>query len=118
MKSFPLQCLKRLSNGKDFLFYQIMTMIVLLFIVFILGFVAVMQTRFQRENLKHTADMNVLKNAISQLLIEQKGLNQKIHIVQDFDKQFKTSRKILSQEILALQYEFLNKISDQTSEFN
>ena len=92
-----------------------MTIVALLFVILIIGVVAMMQTRFQQTNLDHAIHMKKLQNVIFKLLDDQKELNQKVELAEDFDKQYKNSREQLSKEILAFQYELLHKVSNPDS---
>ena len=92
-----------------------MTIVALLFVILIIGVVAMMQTRFQQTNLDHAIHMKTLQSDIIKLLDDQKELNQKVELVDDFDKKFKNSREQLSKEIVAFQYELLNKVSNPAS---
>lgn len=86
-----------------------------MFVILIIGIVAMMQTRFQQTNLEHAIHMKTLQSDILKLLDDQKELNQKVELAEDFDKQYKNSREQLSKEILAFQYELLHKVSNPDS---
>ncbi|CAM4008988.1 hypothetical protein FLAN108750_04945 [Flavobacterium antarcticum] len=84
--------------------------IILLVAILITGCITGVQIHTRKLKKNHEKVMSNMQSTLSELKQNQKNLEQKIHLLEDFDAKYKFSRSHLNQEILAIQYEFLKKI--------
>lgn len=84
----------------------------ILIITLVIGFIIKIQMHFHKLKEQHATNVSALQNKISNLLEVQKTLYQQVSIIDHFGENYKKSNEELANQIVALQYEFLQTISN------
>ena len=78
----------------------------------LVGFIKI-QINFQKSTLEHASNVKKLENALSETLKVSKNLYEKVTILECFSQNYKTNIKKISTEIVALQQELFEIISEK-----